>query len=101
MMTDVWTAVTGIQEQQQRMMQQLSNSNPPSEPGSPPFPVVTEHVGTSPTLDRRKRTSHLGNRIFPPSPNSSIFGALVITKSETDSGNEESKLLCRRAYSTH
>lgn len=93
-MTDMWTTVTGIQAQQQLILQQLSSSNHSSSTGKPPCPVVTQHVETSrgQTLDKRRRVQSQQNSISIPWSGSSIFGAIAVRKSEADISGQASKL---------
>ncbi|KAL2284391.1 hypothetical protein FJTKL_09086 [Diaporthe vaccinii] len=86
MVTDMWTMVTNTQAQQQVILQQLGNSNRSSSSGRPPLPVVTQHIGKSRghNLNKRKRVH---NSVYVPWLQPSIFGAIIVRKSEADSGD--------------
>lgn len=87
----MWTMVTNIQAQQQVILQQLGNSNRSSSSGRPPLPVVTQHIGKSRgrNLNKRKRVH---NSVYVPWLQPSIFGAIIVRKSEADSGDGKCKL---------
>ncbi|KAG6365528.1 hypothetical protein INS49_007139 [Diaporthe citri] len=95
MVTDMWTAVTGMQAQQQLMLQQLGSSNPSSSMGRPPFPVVTQNVETSrqQTLDKRRRAQRQGNSVSLPWSGPSKLGAIIFKKSGSDATGEASDAL--------
>lgn len=87
MVTDMWTSVTDIQAQ-------LSNSNPSSSTKMPPFPIVTQRVGVSQehTVEPRKTVKRQGHIVSLPWTGPSIFGMIVVRRSEENSAGEESEL---------
>ncbi|KAG8161642.1 hypothetical protein KVR01_008629 [Diaporthe batatas] len=79
MVTNIWTAITDIQ-------QETSKKNSSGWTAKPPFPIISQPLHESREQVRRKGNGvrRRANRISMPQPELCLFGALVFDKSVAD-----------------
>lgn len=89
----MWAAVADMKVQQQLVLQQLSDSISASLTVTSPFPVVNQHEqkAKGQTLVKGMGAQRQGNSVSLPWTGLSIFGAIIVKKSEADSDEDASK----------